>query len=462
MATDPTAAWKNPAYRLARRIGYGPTPDEATKANQLGAKGYLEYQLNFNNIDDSLCYNLVNKLFPRLKMTPYQLQKLDGWVSRNMLMDATLYRMLYSKRQLVERMVEFWREHFSVFFDKCGPEMMLPWDTKVIRQYAMTNFQQLLFATATNANMMRFLDNESSNSANPNQNYARELMELHTLGVDGGYTQQDVEEVARCLTGWGINYDSQSWAYLTFQFNAWAHDTGSKTVLGHKIPAGGGLQDGITVLRILANHPSTANHVCTKLIRFFLGMDPDPAHLKVMTTVFLKSGGDVKSLLRALFNYDVTKTPAKFKRPAHLIASAIRLMHPTTFTLSGIGEIRDYYLETTNDLPYYWSPPNGYPDETGYWSGNMLERWNFAFDLSSNATNTIRYDSMKLIARVASAPLNAGNVSAGLSKLFCLGEMADGELQDLKSHYLAAAPIQWGRLEGAIALTLNSPSFQYF
>lgn len=459
---NPIASWKNPAYRLLRRISYGQTLAEAGQAAKLGPAAYLEAQLNYTAIDDSVSENAVAKYFPRLSLTPLQLSKVDGWVSRNQLVDATLYRMIHSKRQLYEKMVEFWRDHFNVYYDKCGTEMILPWDRNVIRKYAMTDFYSLLLVGAKNACMMRFLDNETSSSSNPNQNYARELMELHTLGVDGGYTQKDVEEVARCFTGWGINYDNTHITYLTFAFDPSSHDDGPKKVLGLSIPAGGGIHDGEKVLHYLAYHPNTAKHICRKLIVYFMGTEPGPVYLNQVASVYLKSQGDIRTVLRAIFSVDLMGTPAKLKRPAHLIVSAIRALNPPQFSLNSLAEIRDWYLSITNQIPYYWAPPNGYPDATGYWAGNMLERWNFGFDLANNTTSSIRYDSTKLIQLFTPQPFQAAPVASALNKLFCLGEMSGPELADIQTQYLAKGAISGERLNGAFALALNSPSFQYF
>lgn len=428
----------------------------------MGPKAYLEYQLNYTAIDDSACEGVINRYYPRLKWSPLQLSKVNGWVTETMILDATLYRMIYSRRQLYERMVEFWRDHFNISLDKCDPEFVAPWDTDVIRRYAMVNFYAILLETAKSACMMQYLDNASSTSSNPNQNYARELMELHTLGVDGGYTQNDVAEVSRAFTGWQFSWDNKKITYKTFVYNHWDHDDGSKVVLGKTIPAGGGIKDGETILKMLAFHPSTAKHIATKLIWYFMGIVPDQTYLNTVAAAFLKSGGDVKTVLRAVFSVDIMKMPAKFKRPAHLIASAIRQLVPSSFGVNSLAEIRDWYLNVTNHIPYKWSPPNGYPDATEYWAGNMLERWNFGFDLANNTTNSIRYDPVKTLEKFTPAPLLPPKVSAALNKMLFLGEMAPNELADLQNNFLAAHPVSVTRLAGAFALAINSPSYQYY
>ena len=265
---------------------------------------------------------------------------------------SRILRAVYSERQLQEVMVDFWSNHFNVFAGKGADRWLLPaYDRDTIRPNAMGKFSSLLVATAQSPAMLFYLDNFQSVSPNaqlgrgrprarrrpvfdllmgqaprsgnnpamdvkPNQqqrrkrgineNYARELMELHTLGVDGGYTQKDVQEIARCFTGWTIFAPRGGGAAAAalmgedarqdagkFFFNARAHDDGEKLVLGHKIPAGGGVNDGLMVLDILARHPSTAKHIATKLVRYFVSDTPPPALVDRVAGVFTKSGGDV-------------------------------------------------------------------------------------------------------------------------------------------------------------------------
>ena len=193
-----------------------------------------------------------------------------------------------------------------------------------------------------------------------------------------------------------------------------------------------------------------------------MGVEPGPAYVNTVATAFLKSGGDIPTVIRAVFSVNIMQMPAKLKRPAHLIVSAIRALRPTQISLNSYAEIRDWYLNITNHVPYYWSPPNGYPDAVGYWAGNMLERWNFGFDLANNTTNSIRYDAAKTIALYAAAPLTAAKVATALNKIFFLGEMSPEELTDLQTQFLAKGALSGVRLNGAFALAINSPSFQYF
>src|ERR1035437_6203093 len=226
---------------------------------------------------------------PTPKPAPTPVPKNPGMVVTE-LQRAKLLRAVYSERQLNEVMVDFWENHFSIFVNKDADRwLMTGFDRDSIRPFALGKFRDLLGATAHSPAMMFYLDNWQSTALHEypatkdkparktggiNENYARELMELHTLGVDGGYTQKDVQEVARCFTGWTIR---NPYAEGIFYFNPAQHDNGEKTVLGVKIAANGGIGDGEKVLDILARHPSTARFVATNLARRFIGDDPPKA-----------------------------------------------------------------------------------------------------------------------------------------------------------------------------------------
>jgi uncharacterized protein (DUF1800 family) len=231
------------------------------------------------------------------------------------LQGSRLLRAVYSRRQLHKSMVDFWTNHFNVFAGK-GAHCWLvtAYDRDTIRPHASGRFSDLLLATARSPATLFYLDNWLSVGPKSaasglrhglrrglNENYARELLELHTLGVGGGYTQKDVEEVARCFTGWTI---SQLRGDAAFRFDPGAHDPGPKTVLGIRIPAGNGYEDGVKVIDILARHPSTARFVASKLLRRFVADVPPPALVERVATSFKESDGDIKRTLRSLFADD--------------------------------------------------------------------------------------------------------------------------------------------------------------
>jgi hypothetical protein len=249
-----------------------------------------------------------------------------------------------------------------------------------------------------------------------NENYARELMELHTLGVDGGYTQKDVQEVARCFTGWTIiaprGAGAAAQAVLngpagemlrtragTFVFRPGVHDNGEKIVLGHKIPAGGGVKDGLMVLDILAHHPSTAKFIATKLVRHFVSDEPPAALVDRVAQTYTKTDGDIREMLRAIFSSPEFNSPAayraKVKRPFELAVSSVRTLGADT---NGGPQFHQWIARMGQPL-YGFQTPNGYSDTAENWvnTGALLERMNFALALVSNRIPGTRVDLSKLL-----------------------------------------------------------------
>ena len=378
---------------------------------------------------------------------------------------SRILRAVYSERQLQEVMVDFWTNHFNVFAGKGADRWLLvSYDRDTIRPNTMGKFYDLLKATAESPAMLFYLDNFQSvspnanmraarigqgqqarpgglldmllsggmrrnqqarqpgaggpNMPNPqqgqqpqqqrvkrgiNENYARELMELHTLGVDGGYTQKDVQEVARCFTGWTIFQPRGGGAVMgmgdesragQFYFNPRLHDDGEKVVLGHKIPAGGGVKDGLMVLDILAHHPSTAKFIATKLARRFVSDNPSPALVERVTAVFTKTDGDIRETLHAIFTSPEFNSAeayrAKIKRPFELAISAIRTLGGET---NGAPAIHQWIARMGQPL-YGYQTPNGYSDMAENWvnTGALLERLNFGLALASNRIPGTRVD----------------------------------------------------------------------
>jgi uncharacterized protein (DUF1800 family) len=372
---------------------------------------------------------------------------------------SRILRAVYSERQLQEVMVDFWTNHFNVFAGKGADRWLLPaYDRDTIRPHAMGKFSELLLATAQSPAMLFYLDNFQSVSPdanrgggpmrrllNPqaqqqqprrgiNENYARELMELHTLGVDGGYTQKDVQEVARCFTGWTIFQPRGGGAAVnalmggeaarrngTFFFNARVHDDGEKTVLGHNIPAGGGIKDGLMVLDILAHHPSTAKFIATKLVRHFVSDTPPPALVDRVAAAFTKSDGDIRETLKAIFFSNEFNSPetyrTKIKRPFELVVSAIRTLGADTNGGPGTHQ----WIQRMGEPLYGFQTPNGYSDSAETWvnTGALLERMNFGLALASNRIPGTRVDLAKLTVQDKSKLIDeslkllvAGDISA--------------------------------------------------
>jgi uncharacterized protein (DUF1800 family) len=371
---------------------------------------------------------------------------------------AKMTRAIYSERQLYEEMVDFWFNHFNVFAAKGADRWLLTsYERDVIRPHALGKFKDLLSATAKSPAMLFYLDNwlsadpksfermqrelaqrrrsfyglygmddpfgmrrgpnngrrpvpnQGQNGQTPNQkkerglneNYARELMELHTLGVDGGYTQQDVIEVARCFTGWTLKAPRRD---PEFHFEDRIHDPGTKIVLGQKIHAGG-IKDGERVLEMLARHPNTAKFISTKLARHFVSDTPPPALVDRMARTFLDTDGDIRAVLRAMITspefWSRQAYRAKIKKPFELVTSTARALGtevdaalPLVAWTARIGE------------PLYMcQPPTGYSDKSETWvnTGALLNRLNFSLALAANRMRGAHADVAALLGADAAA-----------------------------------------------------------
>lgn len=447
--------WRSVQNRLVRRITMGITLEESTKAKQMGFAAYLEQQLNYTRINDSACERFVATNYPAVGATMAQLDTMDGWSVWQQLGAATLYRSIFSKRQLYQRMVEFWTDHFNIDIDKVGPALKVIDDREVIRKYAMESFPKLLRASAKSTAMLYYLDNTNSYVGHPNINYARELEELHSMGVAGGYTPHDIREVARCFTGWMMEWDKNSPNYGGFVFVPWAHDFDEKTVLGHRIPAGRGIEDGEQVLEILINHPSTARFISRKMARWLLMYEPSDALVNSVAAAYTRTKGDIKSMIRAILTpANVARQPAKLKRPYHFAVSALRGLKPTVRSLQ---QLHDWRLYVLGQLPFNWPPPDGYPDSVEFWVGGLLPRWNFAGSLMNDEIDGVQVNVRVLFNGLRSA----AQVAEKINQLLFGGEMPVNEKSALTS-YLAAGPTNPVRQRAAIAMALSGPGFQCY
>jgi uncharacterized protein (DUF1800 family) len=323
------------------------------------------------------------------------------------LIDNKLYRAVYSNRQLQEVLVDFWMNHFNVFSGK-GPRVLLTgYERDAIRPYVFGHFKDMLLATARHPAMLFYLDNWQSQvprddfTAPPggrrpglNENYARELMELHTLGVDGGYTQQDVIAVARAFSGWTI-YDLNK--YAEFQFNAAGHDRKEKSILGHTLPAGRGEQDGLEVIDILARHPSTAKFISKKLAQRFVADDPPQQLIDRMATTFTKTDGDLRAVLQTMFSSTEFLSEgawrSKVKSPLEMVVSAVRAMNADITDGFGIAQ----RIADLGEPLYGKLEPTGYPNTSDAWTNTagLLGRINFATAFAGGQVPGVKADISK-------------------------------------------------------------------
>src|SRR6202171_2297151 len=327
------------------------------------------------------------------------------------LLEAKLLRAVYSNRQLAEELGDFWFNHFNVYYDKGSDRFLIPtYEREAIRPNVLGHFRDLLETTAKSPAMLYYLDNFQSvrpdidaknknvkRKRGLNENYARELMELHTLGVDGGYTQKDIIEVARCFTGWTI---AEARKGGNFFFNDKAHDKGEKLVLGHVIPAGGGMEDGEKVLDILTHHPSTARFISKQLAQRFVADNPPPALVDRMAKAFLKSNGDIREVMKTMLDskefWSEGAYRAKVKTPFEMVASSVRALD---------GEVDDAFalanqVGQLGEPLYRKQEPTGYSNLNAEWvnSAALLGRMNFALALAQNRVPGVKVDASKLPA----------------------------------------------------------------
>jgi uncharacterized protein (DUF1800 family) len=351
------------------RLGYGPRPGDVERVRQMGLGRWIERQFEPGRIPDDRVEAAL-QAFPTLTMPVPELvraypepdQKVlaklrSGQMTQEEmramappekrpfriaaeLQAAKLTRAVLSERQLEEVMTDFWFNHFNVDARKGAVKWMVAdYERTAIRPHALGKFRDLLFATARHPAMLFYLDNWMSTKADLvpvfgpnkgrkmglNENYAREIMELHTLGVDGGYTQEDVIEVARAFTGWSIERPREQG---TFRFVPVAHDNGAKRVLGHALPAYGGEQDGVKVIDILSRHPSTAKFVATKLARRFVSDEPPPALVERAAKTFRDTDGDIRMVVVTIITspefFSAEAYRAKIKTPLEIVASSVR------------------------------------------------------------------------------------------------------------------------------------------
>ncbi len=376
------------------------------------------------------------------------------------LASSRVARAVVSERQLQEVMVDFWENHFNVFAGKDRTRYFLPeYDAQTIRPHALGTFRELLGAVAKSPAMLYYLDNWQSvaDSGRPtlraaqrpmnarqaarraaavqqrlaqnpqlqqaaqrrrglNENYARELMELHTLGVDGGYTQQDVIEVARALTGWTIARGAQGGG---FAFRGEVHDASAKTILGQSFAANKGIEEGEAVLDLLASHPSTARFIATKLARRFVSDTPPAALVERAAATFRRTNGDIRDVVRTIVTspefFASASYRAKVKSPFELVASTMRAMHAPPDATPRTSQL----VSRLGQPIFGHQAPNGYPETGDAWmnTGAILNRINFGLAAASGRVPGIRLSAWPLTAQIATSSRD-DQVDAVIEELF--------------------------------------------
>src|SRR5947209_4874039 len=293
-----TAMW-----RTVSRASFGPRPGDLKRVREIGVDAYLDEQLHPEHLEESAAVGWRLWRLDTLQVdTDFRFEFPKEQVQAE-LQQAAVIRAVYSRRQLQGVMVDFWTDHFNISQLK-GDSAFLKTadDDAVIRRHALGKFHDLLLASAKSPAMLHYLDNARNTKSALNENYGRELMELHTLGLHGGYTQRDVQEVARCFTGWSIQNEN-TWWHGEFVYHPEQHDDGPRRVLGIPLPAGMGVKHGERALEILADHPSTARFVARKLCRRFVadeGSLPGPL-VERLARRFRQTDGDIRAVLETLF-----------------------------------------------------------------------------------------------------------------------------------------------------------------
>ncbi len=355
---------------LLDRITFGTTSELIDDANTLGVDGLINQQLHPGDIDNTTFETALAAM-----ELPDNTRELQFY---------QLLHTLYSKQQLLEVMTFFWDNHFNTDITKTKISYEIN-ENQQFRQNALGNFRNLLEVSAKSPAMLKYLDNYLSRSEEPNENYARELMELHTLGVNGGYTATDVAEVAKVFTGWGIR-DNE------FYFNQYHHDDDEKIVLGTIIPAGSRMQGGELLLDVLASHPSTARFICTKLVRMFISDSPADGIINECSTVFLNAKDDadqiaqvVDTILHSDAFADTQNFHGKLKTPLEFIGSVVR-------NINAVASSRDTQDALSNmGMPLFLNPiPTGWSETGPTWlnSNQLLQRLLFANRVAFNRTGS--------------------------------------------------------------------------
>jgi uncharacterized protein (DUF1800 family) len=445
----------DPAFHLLSRATYGVWPGDLDRARSMSSEAWIEKQLAPERIDDSLC-DLRARRFETLHHNPGTCYEYKKLVLREEITRHTLLRAVYSRRQLFEVMVGSWTDHLNINLEKGDSIYLKPYDDRaIIRPRALGKFRDLIRASAISPAMLVYLDGKENKRTKPddipNENYARELLELHTLGVEGGYTQTDVYEVARCLTGWRLR---TKWRKGSVYFDPTSHDDGEKTVLGHRIPAGGGERDLDRVVEIVCNHPSTARHIATKLAQKLVSENPPATLIERIAKTFTATDGDIKAMLREILHSDEFKAArgVKFKRPFHFIVSCLRATGADTHAHKPLIE----YLLRMGQAPFQHPTPDGYPDEAAPWLGALLWRWNFALAIAANRVPSVTVEPRRLINAIGGAD------SARLLPHFIGRAGTEAELKALDD-YAAMQGIDASEREaGTLGLILASPAFQKY
>ena len=498
---------RDSAFHALNRLAYGPRPGEVPRVAAEGVMRWIDRQLSVDGIDDhglaererqfqileydrgdlAAMYTAAQRERRERKLAaaPDTMADKDaaspiaqrGRRLAGEFADLAVVRAALSERQLYEIMVDFWTNHFNVYFAKGADRFLTPdYIEHTIRPRAMGKFADLLIATAKSPAMLFYLDNWESvapgtsppfprsarrrggQGVRPmpkgiNENYARELLELHTLGVDGGYTQQDVIDVARIFTGWSIERPQQGG---DFEFHEWAHDRGDKQVLGVRFEGGHNMDEGIRLLKLLASDPATMHHVSRKLCQRFVSDDPPDGCVDDAVAAWKRSSGDMRDVLRAIFHgpdfWAAENVRAKVKTPLEFVVSAARAVDAQPDTSPRLAQV----VARLGEPLYLHVAPDGYPERETAWvnSGALLDRMNAAVALAAGKLQgvTVALDS------IVSAG-GAEELIGVVNEKILGGTMSENTKQVLRRELAGISdPMQARAL--AVGLAIGGPEFQ--
>jgi uncharacterized protein (DUF1800 family) len=483
-ATAPGLTSTDPVRHLLRRATYGPTPESEAELRALGASAWLERQLRPTSIDDAACDAVVAR-FPQIALDIAGVRagmasgeiKNGTWEVMQQVGQVAMARAIWSRRQLFEVMVDFWSNHLNVTCPSSGLQDNRQVYDRVIRANALGRFADMLKASAVSPAMLTYLDNRSSAKAKPNENYGRELLELHTVGMV--YTEADVAQAARLLTGLTVD------KFGLYQYDAKRHATGPVTVLGFthaNATAEGGEAASFALLDYLATHPATAARIARKLCVRFVADEPPPALVARLAQVYLAQRTAIVPVLRALFTSPefAASVGNKVRTPLEDIVATVRtlglgpeLVDPVT-NPTGTTAIRALYtiLDSAGHAPLRWGLPDGYPDVASGWASptGYLVRWNTHVKLTTGAypTKQLTRPASLLQYLAPAQPATHGALIDALARRL-VGTVLRAEHSAALLTFLgktAATPLKstdpavTTRFPYLVALILNSPYFQ--
>ena len=503
------------ATHALNRMAFGPRPGQVERVMEMGVENWMRLQLDPASIDDVYVEDFISERLKTMNMTngevfrqfrpPYteyanknptraerelrlkeqqQRNRMEAQVEKE-LRDAVHHRAIYSERQFQEVIVAFWREHFSIDQQKNSVDLLANnWEEQVIRQFAFGKFEDLLLSSARHPAMLVYLDNIVSQKPlteteqqlvdrfedkenvprsvralqrqrGLNENYARELMELHSLGVDREYTQRDVTELARVFTGWTARWTGGGGRYsqkgeYTFYFNEKVHDPHNKVVLGSRLN-GGGEGQGVTVIRALAKHKFTADFIARKLCAYLLRDEPNEKLVSQVAKVFRKTDGDLAKVYEAIVFSDEffyrQNHRVKFKTPFEFVVSSLRV---SGAEVDNYGQI-DRALTLMGQPTYRCPDPTGWYDAKEAWldPGVLVYRWTFAMDLAGNRLSGVRVPDALL------ANLPAKKLKEKMAK-----QVLPAGLNDRTSRIIDEELGRNVTAEQMLATMLGSPDFQ--